>query len=60
MGNSLSNGSSGDNNDTASTYGTTRSAPPSGWINALAGGGGATAGIGGQSTLSRKSGKINR
>ena len=53
----MQNGINNDSNDVGSLYGTTRSGPPSGWINALAGGGGAAAGIGGQSTLSRKSGK---
>ncbi|CAF4261725.1 unnamed protein product, partial [Rotaria sordida] len=32
---------------------------PTGWINSLAGGGGIVAGVGGQSTISRKSAKIN-
>ncbi|CAF3971511.1 unnamed protein product, partial [Rotaria sp. Silwood1] len=33
-----------------------RTGAPTGWINSLAGGGGVVAGVGGQSTLSRKSG----
>ena len=53
----MQNGINNDSNDVGSLYGTTRSGPPSGWINALAAGGGAAAGIGTQSTLSRKSGK---
>ena len=54
---SIPNGMNTDVSDAASAHGTARSGPPSGWVNALAAGGGATAGIGGQSTLSRKSGK---
>ena len=54
---SIPNGMNADASDGASVHGTARSGPPSGWINSLAGGGGAAAGIGGQSTLSRKSGK---
>jgi hypothetical protein len=41
-----------DPNDTSSKL-----SAPTAWINALAGGGGAAAGVGGQSTISRKSGK---
>lgn len=62
LGNSIPNGINGDTSDGASNYGTIRSAPTSGWINALAGGGGgggAASGVGGQSTLSRKSGKTS-
>ncbi len=58
VGNSIPNGLSNEINDGASLYGTTKSGQPTGWINALAGGGsGAVAGVSGQSTLSRKSGK---
>jgi hypothetical protein len=53
----MPNGLNHDTSDAASLYGTTKSGAPTGWINALAGGGGAAAGVGGQSTLSRKSGK---
>ncbi|CAF4139791.1 unnamed protein product [Rotaria sp. Silwood2] len=35
--------------------GSSRTGAPTGWINSLAGGGGVVAGVGGQSTLSRKS-----
>jgi len=42
------------NNDTSDSL--SKIGAPTGWINALAGGGGAAAGVGGQSTISRKSG----
>jgi hypothetical protein len=35
-----------------------RGGAPTGWINALAGGGGAVAGVGGQSAISQKSGRV--
>lgn len=51
--NALTNGHySNEASDTSSKTGA-----PSGWINSLAGGGGVVAGVGGQSTISRKSGK---
>jgi hypothetical protein len=49
IGSSIPNGLNNEGNDAASLYGTTKSGPPTGWINVSAGGG--------QSTLSRKSGK---
>jgi hypothetical protein len=50
--NALANGHSNiDRSDSSSKI-----SAPTGWINALAGGGGAVAGVGGQSTMSRKSG----
>jgi hypothetical protein len=48
----LDNGHS--NIDTSDT--SSKLTAPTGWIHSLAGGGGAVAGAGGQSTLSRKSG----
>ena len=46
----MSNGLNHEANDTGSLYGTTKSGATGGWINAVAG-------VSGQSTLSRKSGR---
>ncbi|CAF1047050.1 unnamed protein product [Rotaria sordida] len=54
---SIPNGINNETIDAASLYGTTKSGTTSGWINALAGSSaGVVQGVGGQSTLSRKSG----
>jgi hypothetical protein len=55
IGSSMSNGLNNEANDAASLAGTTKAGASSGWINASAAGG--VAGVSGQSTLSRKSGK---
>jgi hypothetical protein len=55
--NPLPNGHHNNASDTSSNHRTGKNGAPAGWIYALAGGGGAAAGVGGQSTISRKSGK---
>jgi hypothetical protein len=57
VGNSVPNGLNNEGNDAGSLYGTTKSGPPTGWVNALASGSTAAPGVSGQSTISRKSGK---
>ena len=54
---SIPNGVSSETVDSASLHGTTKSGATSGWINTLTSSSGTMAGISGQSTLGRKSGK---